>query len=109
MIKNTSILSLDAGGTNLVFTHIKNSQIQKKHSIPTASDTLEDFLEKLIQGFRVVMEDSAHKAEAISFCFPGPADYGQGIIGDLENLPFFKGGVPLKRMLENQFKNPCIH
>jgi glucokinase len=43
---------------------------------------------------------------AISFCFPGPADYPHGIIGDLENLPTFRGGVALKAMLEEKFGIP---
>jgi glucokinase len=46
------------------------------------------------------------KTDAISFCFPGPADYPNGIIGDLQNLPLFRGGVPLKDMLEDHFNVP---
>ncbi|GAI37158.1 unnamed protein product, partial [marine sediment metagenome] len=36
----------------------------------------------------------------------GPADYRKGIIGDLPNLPAFRGGVPLKSILEAEFKLP---
>jgi glucokinase len=43
---------------------------------------------------------------AISFAFPGPADYPKGIIGDLPNLPAFRGGVPLKAYLEEKFQMP---
>ena len=32
---------------------------------------------------------------AISFAFPGPADYEHGVIGDLPNFPAFCGGVAL--------------
>jgi len=106
---NTSqnkILSLDAGGTNLVFSGIIAGEIRYETSIKTASYDLEDFLEKVLFGFREVLKSVGGKADAISFCFPGPADYEAGIIGDLENLPFFRGGVALKQMLENEFGIP---
>jgi glucokinase len=45
---------------------------------------------------------------AISFAFPGPADYPNGIIGDLGNLPCFRGGVALGPMLEEQFGIPAF-
>ncbi|HIO28130.1 MAG TPA: ROK family protein, partial [Flavobacteriaceae bacterium] len=48
------------------------------------------------------------KPQAISFAFPGPADYKNGIIGDLINLPSFKGGVALGPMLENIFDLPTF-
>lgn len=103
-----TILSLDAGGTNLVFSSIEEGEICNEYSISTASQNLDEFLKKLISGFKEVIRSSGEKADAISFCFPGPADYEQGIIGDLENLPFFRGGIALKRMLENEFKIPVF-
>ncbi len=103
----TKILSLDAGGTNLVFSGIKAGEIIKEYAINTASQDLDEFLKKLIFGFREVLNSIGGTADAISFCFPGPADYEAGIIGDLENLPFFRGGVPLKQMLENEFGIPA--
>ena len=45
---------------------------------------------------------------AISFAFPGPADYPRGIIGDLPNLPAFRGGVALGAMLEDRFGIPVF-
>ena len=102
----TKILSLDAGGTNLVFSGIDSGETIKEYAIKTASHDLEEFLKKLIFGFREVLNAIGGTADAISFCFPGPADYEAGIIGDLENLPFFRGGVPLKQMLENEFGIP---
>ena len=45
---------------------------------------------------------------AISFAFPGPADYPAGIIGDLPNLPAFRGGVALGPMLEAKFGLPVF-
>ena len=45
---------------------------------------------------------------AISFAFPGPVDYPAGIVGDLGNLPGFRGGVALGPMLEDRFKLPVF-
>jgi glucokinase len=46
---------------------------------------------------------------AVSFAFPGPADYPNGIIGGLGNLPAFKGGgIALGPMLEDRFGIPVF-
>ncbi len=101
------ILSLDAGGTNFDFFAVRGGKmISKGVRLPAAADTLEDILKMIIRGFEEVMEQAGEKPVAISFCFPGPADFGNGIIGDLENLPLFRGGVPLKDMLEKHFGIP---
>ncbi len=93
----------------MVFTAIRdNKMLEEKVLFPAPSESLEEFLKKLVAGFSQLQEKSGGKADAISFCFPGPADYEQGIIGDLENLPFFRGGVPLARMLENEFHIPVF-
>ena len=109
-MKNTPVvLVLDAGGTNLVFSAVQDGTVKGKPVILAAeSDTLETFLQKLISGFETVNAHSGNSAQAISFAFPGPADYENGIIGNLQNLPFFKGGVPLKKILENHFKIPVF-
>jgi glucokinase len=107
--KDITIFTLDAGGTNLIFSAVQNNEIlpQKVH-LPAPSENLEDFLKKMILGFLQLQQQTGTQADAISFCFPGPADYENGIIGDLENLPFFRGGVPLARMLENEFNIPVF-
>jgi glucokinase len=102
------VLSLDAGGTNLVFSAMKSGQlIGEEISIPAMVNSLEEFLGKLKDGFQKVKE-IAGTAHAISFAFPGPADYPKGIIGDLENLPVFRGGIPLGPWLEKEFKIPAF-
>ena len=45
---------------------------------------------------------------AISFAFPGPADYPAGIIDNMSNLPAFRGGVALGPMLEDRFGIPVF-
>lgn len=104
-----TILSLDAGGTNFDFFAVKGGEIiGEKHRIPAKADNLETVLKNIIQGFERVKGDSSEQPSAISFCFPGPADFVNGIIGDLENLPLFRGGVPMKAMLEKHFGIPVF-
>ncbi len=107
--KKTTILTLDAGGTNLVFSAVQNNKIldQNVH-LPASSENLEEFFRKVIHGFSGLQQQIGAQANAISFCFPGPADYENGVIGDLENLPFFRGGVPLAKMIENEFNIPVF-
>ena len=103
------IFILDAGGTGFKFSAVRDAQeIIEPFTIPSAAPTLEEVLQKLITGFHECETRCGAKATAISFCFPGPADYPNGIIGDLENLPTFHGGVPLKQMLENEFQVPVF-
>ena len=103
------ILILDAGGTGFKFSAVQDArEIIEPFTIPSAAPTLEEVLQKLITGFHECETRCGCKATAISFCFPGPADYPNGIIGDLPNLPTFRGGVPLKQVLENEFHVPVF-
>ena len=109
MEKQPIIFILDAGGTGFKFSAVQNAQeIIEPFTIPSAAPTLEEVLQKIIMGFRECAARCGDNPTAISFCFPGPADYPNGIIGDLENLPSFRGGVPLKAMLENEFHVPVF-
>ena len=109
MSNSKTVLVLDAGGTNLVFNAVRDDKINEKtFTLPAKSDSLESLLKKIIHGFREINKLTGGRADAISFCFPGPADFENGIIGDLENLPFFRGGIPLKKMLENEFRIPAF-
>ena len=109
MNNNPIIFILDAGGTGFKFSAVQDShEIIEPFTIPSAAPNLEEVLQKIITGFHECEKLCGAKAAAISFCFPGPADYPNGIIGDLENLPHFRGGVPLKAMLENEFHIPVF-
>lgn len=102
------VLSLDAGGTNLVFSAMKaGKMIGEEIILPAKVNSLDEFLNRLTDGFEQVKQ-IAGNAHAISFAFPGPADYPKGIIGDLENLPVFKGGVALGPYLEKKFNIPVF-
>lgn len=103
------VMTLDAGGTNFVFSAVQAEQeIINPISIPAEGNTLEIVLNKIIQGFNEVKAKLNVTPVAISFCFPGPAEYELGIIGDLENLPTFRGGVALGPMLEEKFGIPVF-
>ncbi len=103
------VLTLDAGGTNLVFTAIQgNKQIVNEINLPTNGDDLDKCLYMIVNGFEQVKLKLTEAPVAISFAFPGPADYPNGIIGDLSNLPAFHGGVALGPMLEEKFKLPVF-
>lgn len=106
---NPCILSLDAGGTNFVFTAIKNAeQVGEAIRKPSHGDNLEKSLDSIISGFQELSKTVSSNFQAISFAFPGPTDYENGIIGDLNNLSGYRGGVALGPMLEEIFKVPVF-
>ena len=103
------VLTLDAGGTNFVFSAIQSSrEVVEPVRLPAEVEVLEKSLETITAGFRQVMELLDEKPVAISFAFPGPADYPNGIIDNVGNLPAFAGGVPLGPWLEKQFDVPVF-
>jgi glucokinase len=101
------VLILDAGGTNFVFSAIQGGkEIVEPARLPSEANNLEKSLVNMIQGFEQVQQQLSETPSAISFAFPGPADYPNGIINNLVNLPAYAGGVPLGSILENHFKIP---
>lgn len=103
------VLTLDAGGTNFVFSAIQsNNEVVEPVRLPAETQVLEKSLETIASGFRQVMEQLDEKPVAISFAFPGPADYPNGIIDNVGNLPAFAGGVPLGPWLEKEFGIPVF-
>ena len=106
---NRIVMTLDAGGTNLVFSAIQGGrEIVAPVTLPAASDHLETCLSNLVKGFTSIRNCLPASPVAISFAFPGPADYAAGIIGDLPNFPSFRGGVALGPFLEETFGIPVF-
>ena len=104
-----TVMTLDAGGTNFVFSAIcGNQDIVTPICYPAVSDNLEECLTVLHRGFSQVKEQLEDEPVAISFAFPGPADYKNGIIGDLPNFPAFRGGVALGPFLKERFGIPVF-
>jgi glucokinase len=103
------VLTLDAGGTTFVFSAMRDYRdVVDPIELPARGDDLEGCLAQIRNGFDDVHARTKREAVAISFAFPGPADYANGIIGDLGNLPAFRGGVALGPMLEEQFGLPVF-
>lgn len=103
------VMTLDAGGTNFVFSAIQgNEQILDEIVLPSHANDLDKCIASMIDGFTQVKNKLQNPPVAISFAFPGPADYPNGIIGDLNNLPAFRGGVALGPMLQEKFQLPVF-
>lgn len=103
------VMTLDAGGTNFRFAAVRGGRpVTETVAMPSNGDDLGKCLGNLIEGFSKVKALCPEAPSAISFAFPGPADYPRGIIGDLFNLPAFRGGVALGPMLEEKFGIPAF-
>ena len=104
-----TVMTLDAGGTNFVFSAIRNNEeVVAPITLSSNAHELTLCLNTIVDGFTKVKEQLSEAPVAISFAFPGPADYPRGIIGDLANLPGFRGGIALGPMLEEKFKLPVF-
>ena len=107
---NRIVITLDAGGTNLVFGAMKGCEyITEPLTYPSNSHDLDLCLDTMVTGFRKVIDSINEPPVAISFAFPGPADYPNGIIGGyLPNFPSFRDGVALGSFLQNVFGIPVF-
>lgn len=104
------IITLDAGGTNFVFGAMRGCEyITQPITYPSNAHDLDLCLDTMVEGFREVIDSLEDKPVAISFAFPGPADYPNGIIGGfLPNFPSFRDGVALGPFLQNEFGIPVF-
>ena len=103
------VMTLDAGGTNFEFSAIRGmKECVQPITFPSESHDLDRCLGNILRGFETIKKQLDAPPAAISFAFPGPADYINGIIGDLGNLPAFRGGVALGPMLEDHFGLPVF-
>jgi glucokinase len=101
------VMTLDAGGTSFRFSAMRASQpVTETFTLPSNGDDLKKCLANLVNGFAHIKKKCPAPPVAISFAFPGPADYPAGIIGDLPNLPAFRGGVAMGPMLAQKFRIP---
>ncbi|MCP9611497.1 ROK family protein [Coprobacter tertius] len=101
------VMTLDAGGTNFVFSAIQaNREVVTPITLPSHANNLQECLKTLVEGFESVIKLLPTPPVAISFAFPGPADYVNGVIGDLPNFPSFRGGIALGPYLRSRFNIP---
>lgn len=103
------VMTLDAGGTNFVFSAVRGcEEIIEPVCMKANTDQLNKCLNTLVQGFEMVRSKLISPPVAISFAFPGPADYANGVIGDLPNFKAFRNGVALGPYLSHIFKLPVF-
>jgi predicted NBD/HSP70 family sugar kinase len=104
------VVTLDAGGTNFAFAAICDGKpIGKSITLPSSAHDLDKCLQTLVNGFDEVISSLPEPPVAISFAFPGPADYRNGVIGGyLPNFPSFRDGVALGPMLKQRFNLPVF-
>ena len=103
------VLTLDAGGTSFRFLAVRGGRpVTDIYKVLIDATDLEGCLLNIIEGFEITIAKCPEPPVAISFAFPGPCDYPAGIIGDLGNLPCFRGGVALGPMLEEKFGLPVF-
>lgn len=69
---NRVVITLDAGGTNLVFGAMQaNKFIVEPITMPSNADDLDKCLATMVEGFQAVIDKLEAKPVAISFAFPG--------------------------------------
>jgi len=108
------VLTLDAGGTNMVFGAMQGENyVGEPLRLPSNSQDLDLCLETMVKGFTAIRDSLKTSGYAdpvaISFSFPGPADYPNGIIGGfLPNFPSFRDGVALGPFLQDKFNVPVF-
>lgn len=103
------VMTLDAGGTNFEFSAIQgNSVITESYILPASPNDLDKTLSTLVNGFNTIKAKLPSEPVAISFAFPGPADYLNGVIGDLPNFPAFRNGIALGPYLREKFRLPVF-
>ena len=104
------VVTLDAGGTNFVFGAMCDGKpFGESLTLPSSAHDLDLCLGTLVRGFEQIIESLPEPPVAISFAFPGPADYRNGVIGGfLPNFPSFRDGVALGPMLKSRFGIPVF-
>lgn len=103
------VLTLDAGGTNFSFAALRDGQrVAGPYVLPSEANDLKRSLANLYAGFERVAAEAGGGPSAISFAFPGPADYANGVIYNIGNLPAYADGVPLADLLSERFGVPVL-
>lgn len=103
-----AVLTLDAGGTNFVFSAMQGmKEAVAPVRLPSHADDLDKSLDSMVQGFSQVIKQLDVKPSAISFAFPGPCDYPNGIVTTPPNMPAYHG-VALGPFLEEKFQMPVF-
>ncbi len=105
-----TVITLDAGGTHFRFNAMRGNRfILNTLELPSEAHDLDRCMANLVRGFESVINQLPEPPAAISFAFPGPADYPNGIFPTrLTNFPAFEGGVALGPFLQRRFQLPVF-
>jgi glucokinase len=102
------VMTLDAGGTSFRFCAMRgNRQIVETVTLPSSADSLDRSLAAIVEGFERVRSSLPAAPVAISFAFPGPCDYPNGVVVAPGNLPAYRD-VALGPMLQDRFGLPTF-
>ena len=102
------VMTLDAGGTKFSFSAMQAQRpVVESFALPSEPHDLARSLDTLVAGFERVRSQAPAPPVAISFAFPGPADYPRGIIVRPPNLTAYRD-VVLGPMLEDRFGLPTF-
>lgn len=103
------VFTLDAGGTNYVFAAmVGGRKVGRCVRLDPEPSDLQKSISNIKGGFNMLLKETGLRPCAISFAFPGPADYENGVIYNIGNIPAFSGGVPLAGILEHEFGVPVF-
>jgi glucokinase len=103
------VMTLDAGGSSFRFMAMGAGRaVTATLTRPSYADDLDRCLATLVEGFTRTRDACAEPPQAISFAFPGPADYRRGVILAPPNMPAFREGVALGPLLEDRFGLPVF-
>jgi glucokinase len=103
------VMTMDVGETAFHFSAWRGGkQVSETMAMSFRGNDLNYCLFRIVEGFLRVEKNCVAPPVAISFAFPGPADYPNGIIHNLLNIPCFRGGVALGPMLEEKFRIPVF-
>jgi glucokinase len=112
MRKDKYTIGVDLGGTKILSAILTNTgKIIAKVQVPTEADkgkahvtrTIKDSIRSLLKTSNI----SLSQISCIGIGAPGPVLTKKGIIFDPPNLPGWKR-VPLKRIMEKEFKKPVV-
>ncbi|MFV8270404.1 ROK family protein [Flavobacterium sp. GT2N3] len=101
MIKDSTILGIDIGGTNLKVGRIENSKIVKQtYNAVNLNASKEETLSSLFEAIDRVINS---EVSSIGVGVPAIVDPSSGVVYDVQNIPVWKE-VPLKEILEQRYK-----
>lgn len=102
-MKNTTIIGVDLGGTNMRAGRIENGVLTKVSSKPVPkTDDANIVLDLLIDTISSVLTD---EVVAVGIGIPGILDKNTGVIFDMANIPSWKE-IELKKELNTHFDLP---